>query len=75
MSKLNNVVDVFKKAVYDKLLTKVKATDKSRFLLKTQYNTDKSSLEQKIDDADKKIRDTIWLVKKNYNAKITEIEG
>ena len=46
------------------------------FLKKTQHNTDKSGLEKKINDADKKIPDTSGLVKKtDYNAKITEIEG
>ena len=34
------------------------------FYLKTQYNTDKSVLEKKIDDADKKIPDTNGLVQK-----------
>ena len=43
--------------------------DTSAFVLKTNYNTDKTELE-------KKIPDTSGLVKKtNYNAKITEIEG
>ena len=53
--------DLFKKTVYDKLVT--------RFVLKTKYDTDKSKLE-------KKIPDTSELVKKlDYNAKITEIEN
>ena len=34
------------------------------FYLKTQYNTDKSVLEKKIDDVDKKIPDTNGLVQK-----------
>ena len=33
-------------------------------MLKTQYNTAKSVLEKKIDDADKKIPDTNWLLAK-----------
>ena len=48
----------------DKLVTKVNAIDTSIFVSKTQYNTDKSGIEKKIDNADKKIADTIGLVKK-----------
>ena len=50
LSKLSNVVknDVFKKTVYDKLVTKVNNIDTSDFLLKTKYNTDKTELENKI---------------------------
>ena len=49
-SKLNNVVDnnVVKKTVYDKLATKVSAIDTSEFVLKTHYNTGKSSLQKKL---------------------------
>ena len=46
--------DVVKKAVNNKLVTKVNATDTSGFVSKTQYNTNKSDLEKKINDADKK---------------------
>ena len=42
------------KNVYDKLVTKVNDIDISRFVLKTQYDTDKSGLEKKINDVDKK---------------------
>ena len=49
--------------MYDKVVAKVNAIDNSGFVLKTQYNTDKSGLEKKIDDADKKISDTSGLVK------------
>ena len=35
------------------------------FVLKTKYHTDKSDLENKISDADKKISDTSEIVKKN----------
>ena len=54
-SKLNNVVnnDV-KKTVYDKLVVKVNNTDTKGFVLKTEYDTDKSSLEKKTCDPDKK---------------------
>ena len=51
------------KTVYDNLVTKVNALDTSRFVLKTQYNTDKSGLEVKVDDADKKMPDTNGIVK------------
>ena len=55
--------------MYNKLVTKVNATDTSGFVLKTKYDTDKSELENKIPD-------TSGLVKKtDYNTKITEIEG
>ena len=77
-SKLCNVVDndFVKKTAHDKLATKVNTIDASGFVLKTQYNTDKSGLEKKIDDADKKIPNSSGLLKKtDYNAKITGIEG
>ena len=38
-------------------------------------NTDKSVLVKETDEADKKIPGLSGLVKKDYNAKITEIEG
>ena len=53
LSKLNNVVNndavkkKQKKTVYDKLVTKVNTINASGFVLKTQYNTDKSGLEKK----------------------------
>ena len=78
LSKPKNVVDneVVKKTVYNKLVTKVNKIDIRGFVLKTEYNTDKSNLQKKISDADKKIPDTSGLVKKtNYNAKISEIEN
>ena len=48
LSKLSDVVknDVVKKAVYDKLATKVNNIDTSEFVLKTKYQTDKK-LEKK----------------------------
>ena len=50
MSKLSDVVknDVVKKAVYDKLATKVNNIDTSEFVLKTKYQTEKAGLEKKI---------------------------
>ena len=71
LSKLSDVVknDVVKKAVYDKLVAKIKSIDTSAFVLKTNYDMDKKKLEDKIPN-------TSDLVKKtNYNPKIIEIEG
>ena len=78
LSNLSNVVknnDVAKKTVYDKLSAKVNNIDSSKFVLKAKYDTDKSNLENKISDADKKISVNSRLVKKtDYDAKITETE-
>ena len=53
--------------MYDKLVAKVNSIDTGGFVLKTNYDSDKSNLE-------KKISDTSGLVKKlDYNAKITVI--
>ena len=49
--------------MYHKLVAKVNAIDTSAIILRTRYSTDKSGLERKIDDADKKIPDTSGLVK------------
>ena len=68
-SKLSDVVknDV-KKNVYNKLVAKVDNIDTSDFVLKTNYNLDKTELENKIPD-------TSALVKKtNYNTKIAEVK-
>ena len=76
LSKLSNVVnnDVVKKTVYDKLVTKVNNIDISGLVLKTKYDIDKSDLEKKISDVDKKIPDTSGLARKtDLNAKSTEI--
>ena len=50
LSKLSDVVknDVVKKTVYDKLVAKVNNIDTSDLVLKTNYNTDKVQLENKI---------------------------
>ena len=53
------------KTVYDKLVAKVNNIDTSGFVLKTKYTADKSDLEKKIRDADKKVPDTSGLVKEN----------
>ena len=65
-SKLSDVVkiDDVKKTVYDKLVEKVNNIDTTGFVLKTTYDTDKSDLEKKISDANKKIPDTSDLAKK-----------
>ena len=62
--------------MYDKVDTKVNHMGTSGFDLKTQYNTDEWGLEKKVGYADKKISDTIGLVKKTdfYN-KVTDIGG
>ena len=39
---------LLKKTVYDKLVTKVNASDTSRFVLKSLYNSNKSGLEKKL---------------------------
>ena len=65
VSKLSDVVknDV-KKTVYDNLVAKVNNIDTTGFVLKATYDTDKSDLEKKISDADKKIPDTSDLTEK-----------
>ena len=71
LSKLSNVVknDVVKKNVYDKLVAKVNNIDTSDFVLKTNFDTKFTGLENKISN-------TSGLVKKtDYNTKITEIEN
>ena len=66
LAKLSNVVknDVVKKTEYDKLVTKVDKIDTTGFILKTKYDTDKSDLEKKISDAEKKIPNSSDLAKK-----------
>ena len=52
--------------MYDKLVAKVNNIDTSRFVLKNEYDTDKSELE-------KKIPDSSGLVKKtDYSAKLVK---
>ena len=71
LSKLSHVVtnDVVKKTVYDKLVAKVNNIDTSDFVLKTNFNTKFTGLENKITN-------TSGLVKKtDYNTKITETEN
>ena len=63
---LYNVVNngVTKQIKYNKLVTKVNAIDTSKFVLKTQYNTYKSGLKKKINDAEKKYLILVDLLKK-----------
>ena len=67
LAKLSNVVknDVVKKTEYNKLVTKVDNIDTAGFVLKAKYDTDKSDLEKKISDTEKKILDSNVFVKKN----------
>ena len=64
LAKLSNVVnhDVVKKTKYNKLVTIVDNIDTTGFVLKPKYDTDKSHLEKKISDVDKRIPDTSGLV-------------
>ena len=66
LSKLSDAVknDIVKKTVYDKLVEKANNIDTTGFVLKTTYDTDKSDLEKKVNDVDKKILDPSDLVKK-----------
>ena len=50
LSKLSNVVknDVVKKAVYDKLVSKVNNIDTSEFVLKTKDQTEKAEFKRKL---------------------------
>ena len=78
LAKLSNVVknDVVKKSEYNKLDTKVDNIDTSGFVLKNKCDTDKSGLEKKISDVDKRILDTSAFGKKiDYSSTITELEN
>ena len=68
MSKLSNVVknDVVKKAVYDKLAAKINNIDTSDFVLKTEYQTDKTESEKQITDLTDIVKKTThWIRKQN----------
>ena len=61
--------DIFKKIVFEELVSKVNFIDTSAFVFKTQYSNVKLSLENTIPE-------TSGLVKKtDYNPKITVTEG
>ena len=70
-SKLSDVVnnEIVKRNVYDKLLAKVNEIDTIGFILKTEYDTDKLSLEKK------KPKLSGLVEKTDYNAKIIELES
>ena len=62
--------------MYDKLVAKVNDIHANGFILKSKYDIDKSDLEKKFSDAEKKVPDTGGLIiNTDYNAKITEIES
>ena len=78
LSKLRNVVnnEAVRKTVYDKLVTEVNKIDTRGLVLKNKYASDKSNLEKKISDADKKLLDISGLVKtKNIWYKIAKIDS
>ena len=57
--------------MFDRLVMELNAIDPSGFVLKTQYDADKSGLEKKINDTDKKYLILLDFFKKtNYNAKL-----
>ena len=78
LTKLSNVVknDAVKNTEYNKLFTKVGNIVITGFLLKTKYGTNKSYLEKKISDTQKKIPNTSDLAKKtDLNPEIIEMEN
>ena len=60
LSKLGDVVKnvVIKNILYDKLVVKVNNIDTSKFVLKTEYETDKAVLEKKISDVTDFVKET-----------------
>ena len=66
--------------MYDKFIVKVKTINIKRqsisgLVIKTNYDSEKLGLENKVGDFDRKISNTRWLIKNNnYNTKITETE-
>ena len=71
LSKLSNAVknEVVKKTVYDKLAAKANNIDTSDYVLKTNFNTKFTELENKIPHTSGLVKNT------DYNSKITEIEN
>ena len=65
LSELSDVVkdDVVEKAVYDKLVAKVDNIDTSDFVLETNYNNDKTKLENKIPDTSDPVKKQITILK------------
>ena len=64
LRKVTNVVnnDVVIKIMFDKLVTKVKVVDNNGFVLKSQSNNEILEIENKTDDARKKILGRRWLL-------------
>ena len=69
LSKLSNEVknDVVKKTVYNKLVAKVDDIDTSDFMLKTNYNTKITELENKIPDISNLVKKTDYKTKNKIN--------
>ena len=69
LSKLSDAVknNVVKKDVYNKFVANVDNIDTSDFVLKTEYNTDKTKLEKEISDTSELVKRT------DYNTKVTVI--
>ena len=65
VSKLSNVVtnEVVKKNTCDKLVAKVNNIDTSRFILKTEYDADKTKLENNIPDTSGLAKKMITILK------------
>ena len=65
LRKLLNVAnnEAVRKTAYDKLVTEVNKIDTRGLVLKNKYASDKSNLEKKISEADKKLLDISALVK------------
>ena len=59
LSKLSNVVNLWKICVYDKIVAKINNCDTSGFVLKTKHDTDKSNVEKNISGADKMVGDLL----------------
>ena len=66
LSKLSNVVnnEVVMKTMFDKLVATFNAINGSGFVSKAKYDTDKSDLEKKINNTDKKIPNIFGFVEK-----------
>ena len=71
LSKLSNVVknEVVKKTVYDKIAAEVNNINTSDFMLKNNFNTKITGLENKIPNTNGLFKKT------DYNTKITELEN
>ena len=60
--------DAVKKTEYNKLVTKVGNIGTAGFVFKTKIDTDKSDLEKKISDAEKKATNTSDLPKNRFKS-------